>query len=200
MGQGKIKAKGALAVGLSTAAGLLVAGASAVAHDWYSTVFRPNSNDKQILKVGRLFTIVLCVIVVLLALNPPALIAQVAAMVFAVAANTLTPGIVLGIWYSKANIYGTLASMSFGLAGTLVCIVGWVAKVPFFGSSGLLPATSSALILCPVAFLINIVVSNLMAEKVSKETRDSTDAIMRKLHNLPGAVYEEPDKVSAFAH
>ncbi len=50
------------------------------------------------------------------------------------------------------------------------------------------------------AFLINIVVSNLMAEMLSKETLDRTDAIMRKLHNLPGAVYEEPGKVSAFAH
>ncbi len=41
---------------------------------------------------------------------------------------------------------------------------------------------------------------NMMAEKVSKETLDRTDAIMRKLHNLPGVVYEEPGKVSAFAH
>jgi cation/acetate symporter len=193
-------AAGALAASLSTVAGLLVAGASAVAHDWYSTIFRPNSNDKEILLVGRLFTVALCAIVVLLALNPPALIAQVAAMVFAIAANTLTPGIVLGIWYSKSNKYGALAGMSFGLIGTLICIVGWVAKVPLFGSAGLLPATSSALLLCPIAFIINIVVSNLMAEKVTQETHLRTDAIMRKLHNLPGAVEDEPLRVGAFSH
>ena len=41
-------AAGALAASLSTVAGLLVAGASAVAHDWYSTIFRPDSNDREI--------------------------------------------------------------------------------------------------------------------------------------------------------
>ena len=78
-----------MAAGLSTVAGLLVAGASAIAHDWYATVFRPDCTDKQALFVGRLFTAVLCVIVIMTALNPPALIAQIVAMAFAIAGNTI---------------------------------------------------------------------------------------------------------------
>jgi cation/acetate symporter len=91
-------AAGALAAGISTVAGLLVAGASAVAHDWYATVFRPNSSENQRLFVGRVFTAALCGIVILTALKPPALIAQIVAMAFAIAGNTIFPACVLAVW------------------------------------------------------------------------------------------------------
>lgn len=66
---------------------------------------------------------------------------------------------------------------------------------------GLIPATSSAFIICPLVFLVNIGVSRLMAERISDETARRTDRIMRKLHNLPGEVEDEFDaKASAFAH
>ncbi len=189
-------ASGALAAGLSTVAGLLVAGASAVAQDWYATVYKPEANDKEVLLVGRLFTAGLCVVVVILALNPMALIAQIVAMAFSISGNTIFPALVLGIWYSKSNKYGAVAGMVFGLLMTLLSMVGWIYKVPFFR-----PATSSALIICPLVFLINIFVSWLTAEKISLETARRTDNIMRKLHNLPGQVEEEGDeRASAFAH
>ncbi len=94
-------ASGAMAAGLSTVAGLLVAGASAIAHDWYATVLKPDCTDRQALFVGRIFTAVLCGVVVLTALNPPALIAQIVAMAFAIAGNTIFPVVVLGVWYGK---------------------------------------------------------------------------------------------------
>jgi len=178
-------ASGAMAAGLSTVAGLLVAGASAIAHDWYATVFKPDCNDKEALFVGRLFTVILCVIVIITALNPPALIAQIVAMAFAIAGNTIFPATVLAVWYGKANKYGAMAGMIFGLVMTLIAMGGWILKVPFFGPSGLLPATSSALIVCPLAFLINIIVSNLTAERVTEESAERMDNILRRLHNIP---------------
>lgn len=193
-------AAGALAAGISTVAGLLIAGASAVAHDWYATIFRPDSTDRQQLFVGRVFTAVLCGIVVLTALNPPALIAQIVAMAFAIAGNTIFPACVLGVWYSKANKYGALAGMVFGLSMSLIAMGGWMLKSPFFSDTGLLPATSSALIVCPLAFLINILVSNITAHKISDESADRSDNILRRLHNLPGAVTEAPSKKSVFGH
>jgi cation/acetate symporter len=183
-------AAGAMAAGLSTVAGLLVAGASAIAHDWYATVFMPDCTDRQALTVGRIFTAVLCGVVILTALNPPALIAQIVAMAFAIAGNTIFPVVVLGIWYSRSNKYGALAGMTWGLVMTLLAMVGWVAKIPMFGAEGLLPATSSALIVCPLAFLINIVVSNLTANRLSDDSADKGDKILRKLHNLPGCKME----------
>ncbi len=179
-------ASGAMAAGLSTVAGLLLAGASAIAHDWYATVLKPDGTDKQALMVGRIFTAILCGIVILTALKPPALIAQIVAMAFAIAGNTIFPVVVLGIWYSKSNKYGALAGMIWGFGMSLLTMVGWIMGIEFFGPEGLLPATSSALIVCPIAFLLNIIVSNVMAEKVSEETADRSDNILRKLHNLPG--------------
>ncbi|BCR04158.1 cation acetate symporter [Desulfuromonas versatilis] len=194
-------ASGAMAAGLSTVAGLLVAGASAIAHDWYATVFKPDCTDRQALTVGRIFTAVLCGIVIITALNPPALIAQIVAMAFAIAGNTIFPACVLAVWYSRANKYGALAGMIFGLAMTLIAMFGWVMEVPFFGPDGLLPATSSALIVCPLAFIINIVVSNITHDRVTEESAAKMDNILRKLHNLPGYVEEETSgKGSAFAH
>ncbi|HEY7746227.1 MAG TPA: VC_2705 family sodium/solute symporter, partial [Desulfuromonadales bacterium] len=151
-------AAGAMAAGLSTVAGLLIAGSSALAHDWYATVFKPNCNDREALFVGRICTAVLCFIVILTALNPPALIAQIVAMAFAIAGNTIFPAVVLAVWYGKANKYGALAGMVWGLGMTLLAMAGWITQIPMFGAEGILPATSSALIVCPLAFLINIVV------------------------------------------
>ncbi len=107
-------------------------------------------------------------------------------MAFAIAGNTIFPAVVLAVWYGKANKYGALAGMVWGLGMTLIAMAGWIAKIPFFGAEGLLPATSSALIVCPLAFLINIVVSNLTQSRVSDESADKMDNILRKLHNLPG--------------
>ena len=86
-----------------------------MAHDWYATVFKPDCTDQQALFVGRVFTAVLCGVVILTALNPPALIAQIVAMAFAIAGNTIFPATVLAVWYSRANKYGALAGMLFGL-------------------------------------------------------------------------------------
>ena len=193
-------ASGALAAGISTVAGLLVAGASAVAHDFYATVFRPNSSDRQQLFVGRLFTAILCGVVVVFALNPPALIAQMVAMAFAIAGNTIFPVCVLGVWYSKANKYGALAGMIFGLSMSLIAMAGWILQVPFFGDAGLLPATSSALIVCPLAFLINIVVSNATQDRISEESASRSDNILRKLHNIPASVEPSEERTNAPSH
>ncbi len=187
-------AAGAMAAGLSTVAGLLVAGASAIAHDWYATVFRPNCSDRQALLVGRIFTAALVGVVIFTALNPPALIAQIVAMAFAIAGNTIFPATVLAVWYSRANKYGALAGMSFGLGMTLLAMGGWVFGVPMFMDNGILPATSSSLIVAPLAFVINIVVSNMTQGSVSEESASRMDKILRKLHNMPGGEEGSPSR------
>jgi cation/acetate symporter len=193
-------AAGALAAGLSTVAGLLVAGASAIAHDWYTTVWRPDCTDRQALTVGRVVTALLCIIVIFFALHPIALIAQIVAMAFALAGNTIFPVVVLGIWYSKANKYGALAGMCFGLIMTLLAMFGWSAEISMFQGAGLLPATSSALIVCPLAFLINIIVSNIMADKLDEESAIRGDNLLRRIHNLPEPGEEHNEPKRSFSH
>ena len=67
---------------------------------------------------------------------------------------------------------------------TLLAMFGWMAEIPMFSGEGILPATSSSLIVCPLAFLINIIVSNVMAPKLDEESADRSDAVLRKIHNL----------------
>lgn len=178
-------AAGALAAGISTVAALLMAAASAVAHDWYSTVLHPGCSEKEQLIIGRVFTVVVCLFVVVVALNPPALIAQIVAMAFAIAGATIFPALVLAIWDSGSNRYGALAGMIWGLSMTVVAMVGWMARIPLFAEGGLLSATSSALVITPLALLINIVVSRLTSDKVSEACLDHSDSILRRLHRLP---------------
>jgi cation/acetate symporter len=73
---------------------------------------------------------------------------------------------------------------------TLLAMWGWIYQVPIFMGKGLLPATSSALIVCPLAFAINILVSNLTHHKITAESAERMDDILRKLHNMADSVEE----------
>ena len=177
-------ASGALAAGLSTVAGLMVAGAAALAHDWYATVFKPSSTEAERIKMARIFTVVLVAIVILTGLHPPALIAQIVAMAFAIAGSSIFPLMVLGVWYGKTNKYGALAGALVGLIGAIIAMIGWINKVPFFGAHGIMPATSSALILAPLNMIVNIIVSNAMADKLSEEDIRKANECLRVMHDI----------------
>ena len=177
-------ASGALAAGLSTVAGLMVAGAAAIAHDWYATVFKPSSTEAERIKMARVFTVVLVAIVIVTGLHPPALIAQIVAMAFAIAGSSIFPLMVLGVWYGKTNKYGALAGALVGLIGAIVAMIGWINKVPFFGAHGIMPATSSALILAPLNMIVNIIVSNATQDKLSEEDIKKANACLRVMHDI----------------
>ena len=177
-------ASGALAAGLSTVAGLMVAGAAAIAHDWYATVFKPSSTEAERIKMARVFTVVLVAIVVLTGLHPPALIAQIVAMAFAIAGSSIFPLMVLGVWYGKTNKYGALAGALVGLIGAIVAMIGWINKVHFFGPHGVMPATSSALILAPLNMIVNVIVSNAMADKLSEEDIHKANECLKVMHDI----------------
>ncbi|ADD68022.1 putative sodium symporter protein [Denitrovibrio acetiphilus DSM 12809] len=177
-------ASGALAAGLSTVAGLMVAGAAAIAHDWYATIFRPDSSEQEKLMAARIFTAVLVCCVIITALKPPALIAQIVAMAFAIAGSAIFPAIVLGVWYGKSNKYGAMAGMLVGLIGAVVSMVGWINNVEFFGATGIMPATSSALILAPLNFITNIVVSNMTAASMTAKDIEEGNKVLKVMHNI----------------
>jgi cation/acetate symporter len=113
-------AAGAVSAAFSTTSGLLVAGASAFSHDLYVKVINPQATGAMQLKVARIGTILMAVIVALIALLELALIAQLVALAFSIAACTIFPLFLLGIWWSGSNRQGAYAGL---IAGGLVCIV-----------------------------------------------------------------------------
>ncbi len=149
---------GAISAAFYTVSGLLINGASAFSYDIYFRILNPRATERKRMQVAKGTTLVLAVLVLVIAANPPGLIAQITAVAFALAGNTLFPVFLLGIWWGRANKYGAVAGMLTGLLLTTVSVFFGEA-LPLVGAW--LPPTSSALIGAPLVTLVIIVVSLL---------------------------------------
>ncbi len=112
-------AAGGLAAALSTAAGLLMAISSAVSHDLIKGVFMPKISEQGELLAGKISMAVAIVIAGWLGLNPPGFAAGTVALAFGIAASSLFPAIMMGIFSKKMNKEGAMAGMLSGLFITL---------------------------------------------------------------------------------
>jgi len=112
-------AAGGLAAALSTAAGLLLAISSAISHDLVKGVFNPNITEKGELMAGRIAMSFSILVAGYLGLNPPGFAAGTVALAFGIAASSLFPAIMMGIFSKKMNKEGAIAGMLFGLGITL---------------------------------------------------------------------------------
>jgi len=121
-------AAGGLAAALSTAAGLLLAISSAISHDLLKSVLMPKISDKQELMAARISMAFAIAVATILGMNPPGFAAQVVALAFGLAAATLFPALMMGIFSKKMNRQGAVVGMLAGLAFTLLYIftyLGW---------------------------------------------------------------------------
>ena len=108
-------AAGGLAAALSTAAGLLLVISSSISHDVIKSVINPSITEKQELIAARLSAVVAVVIAGYFGINPPGFVAAVVALAFGLAAASIFPAIVLGIFYKKMNKEGAVSGMVVGL-------------------------------------------------------------------------------------
>ncbi|WP_166265025.1 sodium:solute symporter family protein [Marinobacter caseinilyticus] len=121
-------AAGGLAAALSTAAGLLLAISSSVSHDLIKGAINPNISEKGELRAARITMSVAIVVATYLGANPPGFAAQVVALAFGIAAASLFPALMMGIFSKRVNNKGAVAGMAAGLISTLVYIfvfLGW---------------------------------------------------------------------------
>ncbi|GAB6040067.1 sodium:solute symporter family protein [Endothiovibrio diazotrophicus] len=121
-------AAGGIAAALSTAAGLLLAIASAISHDLLKGVFRPDISEKSELMAGRIAMAGAIMVAGYFGLHPPGFAAQVVALAFGLAASSLFPALMMGIFNKKMNSTGAVVGMLVGLGSTLVYIFvykGW---------------------------------------------------------------------------
>ena len=112
-------AAGGLAAALSTAAGLLLAISSAISHDLIKGVYNPGISEKSELLAGKLSMAGAVFVAGYLGLNPPGFAAGTVALAFGIAASSLFPAIVMGIFSKKMNSEGAMAGMLAGLSVTL---------------------------------------------------------------------------------
>ncbi len=119
---------GGLAAALSTAAGLLMAISSAVSHDLIKGVFNPGINEKGELLAARVSMAGAIAVAGWFGLHPPGFAAQVVALAFGLAASSIFPALMMGIFNKKMNMEGAVAGMMAGLLSTLIYIFwfkGW---------------------------------------------------------------------------
>lgn len=116
-------AAGGLAAALSTASGLLLAMSSAVSHDIYYRIMRPDSTDAQRLKVARIWVLISVCAAGYFGVNPPGFVGEVVAFAFGLAAATLFPAILLGIFDTRMNKEGAILGMVVGFIFTFTMIV-----------------------------------------------------------------------------
>ena len=121
-------AAGALAAALSTAAGLLLAISSAISHDQIKGSINPNISEKAELMWARIAMTGAIIVATYLGLNPPGFAAQVVALAFGLAAATIFPVLMMGIFSKRINKEGAIAGMLVGLIFTATYIFvykGW---------------------------------------------------------------------------
>ncbi|MCC5986508.1 MAG: cation acetate symporter [Pararhodobacter sp.] len=134
-------AAGGLAAALSTAAGLLLAISSAISHDLIKSMINPNISEKGELLAARISMAFAIALATWLGLNPPGFAAQVVALAFGLAASSLFPAIMMGIFSKKMNSTGAIVGMIVGLGSTVLYIftyLGWF----FIPGTNMLPNTA----------------------------------------------------------
>jgi cation/acetate symporter len=164
-------AAGALAAALSTAAGLLLAISSAISHDLIKCSINPNISEKGELLAARISMAFAIALATWLGLNPPGFAAQTVALAFGLAAATIFPVLMMGIFSKRINKEGAIAGMLVGLVFTSVYIFiykGWffipgtnwlpdTADQYVFGISPLSVGTIGALLNFATAFAVSSV-------------------------------------------
>ena len=115
-------AAGGIAAALSTAAGLLLAIASSISHDLLKGVFRPNISEKNELRASRVAMAASIVVAGYFGFNPPDFAAGTVALAFGLAASSLFPALMMGIFSKSMNKEGAIAGMLAGISVTLIYV------------------------------------------------------------------------------
>ncbi|MEO1934001.1 MAG: sodium:solute symporter family protein, partial [Myxococcales bacterium] len=116
-------AAGGIAAALSTAAGLLLVISAAISHDLLKGVLARGISERNELMAGRISAAAAILLAGYLGYNPPGFVAQVVALAFGLAAASLFPVILLGIFSFRMNREGAIAGMVAGLGFTLGYII-----------------------------------------------------------------------------
>ncbi len=179
-------AAGGLAAALSTAAGLLLAIASAISHDLLKGIFNPQITEKGELLAARISMAGAIAVAGYFGLHPPGFAAQVVALAFGLAASSIFPALMMGIFNKRMNNTGAVVGMLVGITSTLVYIFwfkGW-----FF-----IPGTAMAantpdnwfLGISPEAFgAVGAILNFVSAVVVSKVTQAPPEHIQHMVEDI----------------
>ncbi|HEY1147270.1 MAG TPA: sodium:solute symporter family protein [Pseudoduganella sp.] len=156
-------AAGGLAAALSTADGLLLAISNALSHDIYYKLVDPTASTQKRVTISKLLLLAVAFIAAYAASTKPGDIISLVGAAFSLAASTLFPALVLGVFWERANRQGAVAGM---VAGFFVCLYYMLHANPTLGGNqtglwfGIAPI-SAGVFGVPAGLLANALVSLL---------------------------------------
>jgi Na+(H+)/acetate symporter ActP len=169
-------AGGAIAALLSTISGLLIALSSALAHDLYGEILKPDATDRQKMVAAKIAVLIFGAAAIAIGIGLRDLnIAWMVGLAFAVAASTFFPLLVCGIWWRHMTEPGALAGIMTGGLISAVVVIGKLAEFWTFDQ----PAVISV----PLAFLAIFIVSKLTYHRQSEEVCVNLETAFHALHH-----------------
>jgi cation/acetate symporter len=134
-------AAGGLAAALSTAAGLLLAISSSISHDLMKGVLTPDLSEKNELLAGRIVMTLAILVSGYLGLNPPGFAAGTVALAFGLAASSIFPALMMGIFSKKMSGTAAIAGMCSGIGVTMLYVfqhkgIMFIPGTEFLGDMG----------------------------------------------------------------
>lgn len=105
---------------MSTVDSLLILVSSTIVKDIYINYLKPDATEKQIKKTSFLVTTIIGISVVLFALSPPDLLIWLNLFSFGGLESVFIWPVVMGLYWSKGNKYGALASMVTGMGSYIL--------------------------------------------------------------------------------
>ncbi len=181
-------AAGGLAAALSTAAGLLLAISSAISHDLFKNIFMPDMSEKNELMTGKIAMACSIVVAGYLGLNPPDFAAGTVAIAFGLAASSIFPALMMGIFNKKMNKEGAMAGMLAGIGVTMLYVFAhkglfFIKGTEFLGLFG--GKANFFMGIEPNAFgAIGALVNFAVAYVVSKVTPECPEHIQHMVENV----------------
>jgi cation/acetate symporter len=173
-------AAGGLAAALSTADGLLLAISNALSHDIYYKLVDPKASTQKRVTISKLLLLGVAFIAAYAASTKPGDILSLVGAAFSLAASTMFPALVLGVFWKRANRHGALAGM---VVGFFVCLFYMLATNPILGGSAAgqwfnIAPISAGIFGVPAGLLALVAVSLLTAPPDSE-----TEALIDQLRS-----------------
>ncbi|MDJ0656997.1 MAG: cation acetate symporter [Xanthomonadales bacterium] len=176
-------AAGGIAAALSTAAGLLLVISASISHDLCKGVFIPDLREKNELLIGRIAAAVAVIVAGYLGYNPPGFVSQVVAFAFGLAAASLFPVILMGIFSKRINKEGAVAGMLTGLLFTMGYIIYF--KGVFIDPIGVNTAEHWLFGISPEGIgAVGMVLNFIVATVVSRLTSEPPEEIQQLVEDI----------------
>ena len=169
----------AFATILAVVSGLTLAGASAISHDLYASLFcHGKAQEKREVMVSRISTIMLGIVAILLGITfEKQNVAYMVGLAFAIAASVNFPILFFSMYWSRLTTRGAFIGGAAGLLTAILCVLfGPIVWVDILGNTkAIFPYKYPALFSMSIAFITIIIISYLDKSPQAKEEMAAFD-------------------------